>query len=275
MRLPARSAFSAALLMLGLLLSPVPLQAEEGLASCASAFVNDDVDAAPKRIQSTASTMADTTHLCYRLGDKVFFALEYSSRRLTANWVAHRLEDTFGERGCGSIPWDDMNCYFKGDDLAACLALPDEEKPKDPFHEDGTLKARQKPRLGTEAFRGTKHDRGHLAPNQAHSGHVCGAGQTFTMANMAPQLDELNRRLWADLEEQVLFWAVTEGPIYVVTGTTFTPFPTEKFQGHHVRWRRQERTRSNEREAQTGRQRRRREDREAHGLLQDHLPARA
>lgn len=124
-----------------------------------------------------------------------------------------------------------MGCYFGTDDVAACLLLPDKDKPGgDPFHQDATLKTLQKPRLGTGVYGGTGHDRGHLAPNQSFSHHVCGAGQTFTMANMAPQLAKLNRGLWAGLEEQVLFWAVTEGPIYVVTGTVFTTFPADKFQ---------------------------------------------
>jgi hypothetical protein len=79
------------------------------------------------------------------------------------------------------------------------------------------------------AFGTTGHDRGHLAPNQSFSWHICGAYKTFTMANMAPQLAALNRGLWAKLEEQVLFWAVTEGPIQVATGTLFTTFPAGKF----------------------------------------------
>jgi DNA/RNA endonuclease G (NUC1) len=97
-------------------------------------------------------------------------------------------------------------------------ALESDSKPGDPFHEGGTLRALQKPSLGTWAYSGTRHDRGHLAPNQAFSGHICGAGQTFTMANMAPQFGKLNQGLWAGLEAQVLSWAVTEGPIYVSPG---------------------------------------------------------
>jgi DNA/RNA endonuclease G (NUC1) len=169
----------------------------------------------------------DFVPLCYRLGENVFFAVEYSTKRLMADWVAHRLENRFGTDGCGSIPRNDMKCYFGSDDVETCM--DQENKPGDPFHEDLTLKELGRARLGIGAFGTTGHDRGHLAPNQSFSWHICGAYKTFTMANMAPQLAALNRGLWAKLEEQVLFWAVTEGPIQVVTGTLFTTFPAGKF----------------------------------------------
>lgn len=213
---------------LNLVVSRADVRAEEGLAGCAEAFPGNDVTEAPHRINPTATTQAEFVQLCYRLGGSVFFAVGYNTKRLMPDWVAHQLENSFGTDGCGSIPRDAMRCYFGADDVAACEAQT--SKPGDPFHEDLTLKALQKPRLGTGAFSGTGHDRGHLAPNQSFSWHVCGAYQTFTMANMAPQLANLNQNLWNDLETQILFWAVTEGPVYVVTGTMFKAFPAAKFK---------------------------------------------
>jgi DNA/RNA endonuclease G (NUC1) len=207
--------------------APSTAVAAAGFERCPDAFPADDVQRAPQRLGPAAST-ADSVALCYRAGDTTFFAVDYDTRRLTANWVAHRLEDSFGEDGCKSAPRRRMACYFGAEDVERCAR--GDESAGDPFHADATLERLSKPRLGIGAYSGTGHDRGHLAPNQSFSGHICGAYQTFTMANMAPQLADLNRGLWADLEEQVLFWAVKEGPLYVITGTMFTAFPAEKFK---------------------------------------------
>lgn len=230
-RLPVRHrALLAVLIVTAVFLAVVPVDAGEGFDACAAAFAGDDVERAPKRTKATATTKADSVPLCYHQAGTKFFAVDYSVKRLTANWVAHRLENSVGENGCISAPRKSMQCYFKAEAeyLDACRAKKD--GPGDPFHADPTLTALKKPRVGAGAYSGTGHDRGHLAPNQSFSWHICGAYKTFTMANMAPQLAELNQRLWADLEAQVLFWAVKEGPVYVVTGSTFTTFPAEKFQ---------------------------------------------
>lgn len=49
------------------------------------------------------------------------------------------------------------------------------------------------------------------------------------MANMSPQRAYFNQGIWADLEQQVLTWAFDEGPMYVVTGTTYRTFPHRRF----------------------------------------------
>lgn len=224
----ARLSLLLGFVVLALVIGSADVRAEEGLAGCAAAFSGDDVAEAPHRINPTAATQAESVPLCYRLGGNVFFAVGYNTKRLMPDWVAHKLEDSFGTDGCGSIPRDDLGCYFGEDDVAACIAT--KKDTDDPFHADETLKRLGKPRLPVTAFSLTGHDRGHLAPNQSFSWHVCGAYQTFTMANMAPQLAKLNRELWADLERQVLFWAVTEGPLYVVSGTMFKTFPAAKFK---------------------------------------------
>ena len=227
----SRLAVAAAALGLAalLILTDVPSIASEGFGSCAASFPGDTVAGAPRRTNPTAATTADSVSLCYHQSGTAFFALDYSIKRLTANWVAHKLENSFGENGCGSVPRDDMQCYFKKepDKLAACLGK--KNGPGDPFHIDPTLTTLDKARIPPSTYSGSGHDQGHLAPNQSFSWHICGTYKTFTMANMAPQLATLNRGLWANLEQQVLFWAVKEGPVYVVTGSTFTTFPAEKF----------------------------------------------
>lgn len=63
-------------------------------------------------------------------------------------------------------------------------------------------------------------DRGHLAP----SGDMPDAEadrQSFSLANMAPQVPSLNRGLWARIEAQVQREASARGVLYVVTGPAF------------------------------------------------------
>jgi DNA/RNA endonuclease G (NUC1) len=184
--------------------------AGEGFDNCAAAFPGDSLAQAPKRTHPTAATTADSVSLCYHQSGTTFFALDYSVKRLNANWVAHKLENSFGDDGCRSIVRESMQCYFSKEpsDLDDCIATGD--GTRDPFHTDATLTTLAKPRIAPSTFSGTGHDQGHLAPNQSFSWHICRAYK-----NMAPQLARLNRGLWASLEQQVLFWAVKEGPLYV------------------------------------------------------------
>ena len=84
-------------------LAGAPAYAGEGFDACAAAFPGDDVERAPKRANPTPSTTADSVALCYHQSGTPFFALDYSVKRLTANWVAHKLENSFGDNGCRSV----------------------------------------------------------------------------------------------------------------------------------------------------------------------------
>lgn len=97
----------------------------------------------------------------------------------------------------------------------------------DPFYGDRILDALK---LAAGDFSNTGHDRGHIAPRQAFSWHVCGRYQTLTMANMSPQRAFLNQDIWQFLERQVLTWVVDAGPLYVVSGTVYRTLPHTRFQ---------------------------------------------
>lgn len=63
-------------------------------------------------------------------------------------------------------------------------------------------------------------DRGHLAP----SGDMptdAAQGESFTLANMAPQNPSLNRGLWEEIEDSTRGMAERDGEVYVVTGVMF------------------------------------------------------
>lgn len=214
------------LLVAVLAVAPSSVFGQSPLQDCAAQFIGGQVENAPT-IGSSSPTepYRSNRHLCYRDDGASFFAIEYWPEQFAPRWAAYRLDPAnYGLDGCKTYTRNTANCYFKEKtwaDFQGC------EKGSDPFHPDHMLSG---DKLGSGDFSNTGHDRGHVAPRQAFSWHVCGTYQTFSMANMSPQRALLNQKIWQYLERQVLTWAVDEGPIYVVTGTTFKPFPHSKFR---------------------------------------------
>lgn len=75
-------------------------------------------------------------------------------------------------------------------------------------------------RAELENYRGSGYDRGHMAPSADMTTEESQA-ESFSLANIVPQLPALNRRLWADIESTVRGLALGYGEVYVVTGPTF------------------------------------------------------
>jgi endonuclease G len=71
-----------------------------------------------------------------------------------------------------------------------------------------------------EDYRRSGFDRGHMTPSgdmpdpQAQQ-------QSFSLADLVPQTQELNRGVWAGIETAVRDLAAREGEVYVVTGPAF------------------------------------------------------
>ena len=87
---------------------------------------------------------------------------------------------------------------------------------------------RTRARISPDLYTNSGFDRGHLAPNYAiailHGPEA--QAETFTMSNIIPQSPELNRRVWADLEQRIIrrysrrfseLWIIT-GPVYPESG---------------------------------------------------------
>ena len=202
---------------------------QTALDNCADQFIDSNVANAPTVFNSPPEQpFGSNVHLCYRDDGVSFFASEYWPGQFAPRWAAYKLTPSnYGTDGCSTYTRKVANCYFSQDTWTEFLSCPSpDNSPGDPFHGDHMLTGTK---LGTSDFSNTGHDRGHIAPRQAFSWHVCATYQTFTMANMSPQRAFLNQNIWQELEKQVLTWAVDEGPIYVVTGTTFRSFPHDKF----------------------------------------------
>jgi len=199
---------------------------QSDLDECADQFIDSNVSNAPTLFSSSPDQpFGSNKHLCYRDDGVSFFAIEYWPDEFAPRWAAYKLTpDNYGDNGCSTYTRNIANCYFKENtwaDFENCT------KGGDPSHSDHML---DNPKLSNNNFSNTGHDKGHVAPRQAFSWHVCGTYQTFSMANMSPQRAFLNQDIWRYLEKQVLTWGVDEGPIYVVTGTTFRTFPHQRFK---------------------------------------------
>ena len=207
-------------------LVPCSLFAQSPLDNCTDQFIDGTIASAPTIKNSASDTPHGTNqHLCYRDDGTSFYAMEYWPKGFAPRWAAYKLSPgNYGAHGCNTYVRKIAGCYFKKATWSEFLSCTG---AGDPFHADVML---GDPKLKDKDFTQTGHDQGHIAPRQAFGWHVCGTYQTFTMANMSPQRGYLNQKIWAYLENQVLTWGIDEGPVYVVSGTTFRKFPHRNFQ---------------------------------------------
>lgn len=89
---------------------------------------------------------------------------------------------------------------------------------RDTFHAESKLPAKDRSELSDYARSG--YDRGHLAPNADFANSVAQA-ESFSLANMVPQVHASNAGVWADIEAVVRTLAMMEGELYVVSGPAF------------------------------------------------------
>lgn len=100
------------------------------------------------------------------------------------------------------------------DSLAAARQLA----RKDTFHAEDRLPARDRAELKDYARSG--YDRGHLAPNANMPTREAQA-ESFSLANMVPQVHANNAGVWAGMEAAARELAREEGELYVVSGPAF------------------------------------------------------
>ena len=154
--------------------------------------------------------------LCKEYEDDTFFALSYNPVRKAPDWVAYRLGvDDLGPRACRTKSRKDWARFFG-------MCRDGNNKCTEVYYPDNDLKKRGlEDLLKSSSYRGTGFDRGHQAPAAAFAWHGCGWFRTYSMANMSPQRGSLNQNSWKHLEESVLFWSVTKGEVFVVTGPVY------------------------------------------------------
>jgi endonuclease G len=89
---------------------------------------------------------------------------------------------------------------------------------KDSFHPESALPASDRAELSDYAHSG--YDRGHMSPN-ADFANRSEQAESFSLANMVPQVHANNAGVWAGIEGATRQLASSEGDLYVVSGPAF------------------------------------------------------
>ncbi|MTK63031.1 MAG: DNA/RNA non-specific endonuclease [Methanobacterium sp.] len=133
---------------------------------------------------------ADTTLVCHK-----GYAASVDNAALVPRWVAYKLtaDHTLG-------------CNIRENN----------------FHPDEFLTGR---RAVPADYAKSGYDKGHQAPAEDFAFDAALLSDSFSMANMAPQLPGLNRAGWERLEETVRVWAWSRGAVVVLVGPFIGPNP--------------------------------------------------
>lgn len=107
--------------------------------------------------------------------------------------------------------------HLTGDHTFGCLPR------KSNFHADDQLppEARQNP----GAYVGTGQDLGHMSPDQDNAWDQTALYDSYSTANIWPQLPGMNRQGWESLEEDVRSWAFQRGELVVYVGPVLDATP--------------------------------------------------
>lgn len=98
------------------------------------------------------------------------------------------------------------------------LVLAKKLSRKDSFHAETALPASDRAEL--DDYQRSGYDRGHLAPNADMPTREA-QRESFSLANMVPQIHANNAGVWAGIEAAARSLAMEEGEVYVVSGPVF------------------------------------------------------
>lgn len=139
----------------------------------------------------TLGVNADTSLIC-----KSKYAALHDNNLLVSRWVIYSLDR---EETLGCVP------------------------RKDSFHQEPSLDSARRAKVSD--YEKTGYARGHQAPAEDFSTDADLIRESFSMANMSPQIAGLNSQGWARLEETVRAWAWSRGQVVIYTGITVTKKP--------------------------------------------------
>lgn len=84
-------------------------------------------------------------------------------------------------------------------------------------------------------FAHTNYQRGHMCPSADQRWSQKAQDDCFSMANMCPQLGDINEKAWANLEDKEREWAQRDGAIWIVCGPIYTDEDTQRIGAYNVR----------------------------------------
>ena len=99
-----------------------------------------------------------------------------------------------------------------------CLKTTGKLSRKDSFHPESALPAQDRAELSNYARSG--YDRGPMSPNADFANRSAQA-QSFSLANMVPQVHANNAGIWAGIEGAARQLATSKGELYDVSGPVF------------------------------------------------------
>ncbi|MEG3833973.1 DNA/RNA non-specific endonuclease [Microcoleus sp. Pol10_D6] len=117
------------------------------------------------------------------------YVMSYNSKTKTANWVSWQLNRSW----IGAV---DRQDNFR----------PDDSLPADWY------------KVRPNDYMGSGYDRGHIAPSADRTRTEVDNSSTFLMTNMMPQVPEVNRGVWGDLEEYCRELVQQGKELYIVAG---------------------------------------------------------
>ena len=117
------------------------------------------------------------------------YVLSYNSKTKTANWVSWQLNKSW-------IGAADRQDNFR----------PDDSLPANWY------------KVRPSDYTGSGYDRGHIAPSADRTRNEADNSSTFLMTNMMPQVPEVNRGVWGDLEEYCRELVQQGKELYIIAG---------------------------------------------------------
>jgi endonuclease G len=168
-------------------------------AAASAASLDECSEHLPFGVPSVAAT-TNTIAICHK-----GYAALVDEDRLVPLWVAYHLtgKHTFG-------------CIDRTDDFHPDELLPPDHRAKPSDYDE------------------PQFDQGHQAPAQDFAWNDKEMHDSFSMANMTPQLPGLNRRQWERLEEAVRAWAADRGDLIIYVGPVIKREPRTIGDDHVV-----------------------------------------
>ena len=117
-------------------------------------------------------------------------------------------------------PWELTREETKGETERYDRFMPDPDLPE--------------PRVVHKDYTKSGYDRGHMAPAADMKWNRQAMIESFYMSNICPQVGNLNRGDWNDLEELCRDWADKYGRIYIACGPIFDSKSPKRIGGHKV-----------------------------------------
>lgn len=167
-----------------------------------------------------------------------FFVSTYDVDRMVPVWVAHvdEKDSALKDRGRTKGEFSRKDDHFAPDANVVAYA----RSLHLPFATNDSFVNANPPELPAGEKGYAKITRGHMASNREMKSlgdpteGVLSQKESFSLANVSPQVQHHNAPIWAKLEYDCIEWAAKLGRVAVITGPVFAPDPTLPLPGNRI-----------------------------------------